>query len=99
MSKSFTYTKITSKYYLDYTDEWEEDGVEFEYEVSSKKCIEAISDILIEEYFYDFEDKKEIKSRLQDMISDNDMEETLAERYEEELKDIFREEAFDNFGG
>ena len=82
---TFTYTKITNTYYLSDTDEWEEDGIEFEYEISDSELERELKPII----------EKEYGVGAWQMIDDLDLIEEVAERYEDELKDIFEQEAME----
>ena len=53
MSKTFRYTKFTGHYYCQYSDEWEEDGVEFDYQVEDKDLVREIANLLFKDYFGD----------------------------------------------
>ena len=102
MSKTFTYTKITSQYYLDYTDEWEQDCVDFDYEVEDEDLLPKLSQILFNYYFrahkeiFDSEEKEELfKRQLEQLIEENDLIEPLADQYEDNLKDMFEQKAME----
>lgn len=102
MSKTFRYKKITGQYYLDYTDEWEEDGIEFDYEVEDNDLFPEIVDLVFEEYFGDDksicetnEHKKAFKERLKKLIDENDLIGSFADQYEDTLKDMFESEAME----
>lgn len=102
MSKTFRYTKITGHYYCQYSDEWEEDGVEFDYEVDDDQLLPEIVDLLFEDYFGDDklicdseERTKEVKERLARLIEESDLIGTFADQYEDSLKDIFQNEALE----
>lgn len=102
MSKTFRYTKFTGHYYCQYSDEWEEDGVEFDYEVEDRDLLPVIVDLVFEDYFESNElycDNeavvKTIKENLAKMISESDLIGTFADQYEDTLKDIFQDEALD----
>lgn len=106
MSKTFIYTKITNSYYSPYTDSNECDGEDFEYEVSSDKLLKAVSELLFYDYFSD--DKgvcaskeltEQVKRKLKDLVDENDLLDGFVETYENELKEYFEEEAFENYGG
>ena len=91
--KKFTYTKITGQYYLDYTDEWEEDGIEFDYDVEEDDLADAIVQLLQEDgYFEDVE-----IDDLKEFILNFDLVDKLADEYESELKEMFEKEAFDSY--
>ena len=104
MSKTFTYTKITGRYYLDYTDEWEEDGVDFEYEVDDDELLPEIVDLVFDDYFGDDkvvcdseERTKDVKKRLKRLIEESDLIDIFADQYEDTLKEIFQDEAIDAY--
>ena len=106
MSKTFRYTKITGQYYLDYTDEWEEDGVEFDYEVEDEDLLPVIVDLIFDAYFGDdklvMKDKefeKLLKQKLSTLIEENDLIGVIAEQYESTLKEIFEKEAMEFYKG
>ena len=91
--KKFTYTKITGHYYCQYSDEWEEDGVEFDYEVEDDRLLDVVVDLL---YYEQFEGKV-TKEELIEFIEKFDLLDKIADGYEEQLKDIFEKEAFDSY--
>ena len=93
MSITFTYTKITGQYYLDYTDEWEEYGVDFEYEVDSEQIAKEVAKLVNRDYFKYGDNSKAIEL----FISDCDILEEVAEMYYDELREIFREEAMESY--
>lgn len=91
--KTFTYTKITGQYYLDYTDEWEEDGIEFDYDVEEDDLADAIVQLLQEDgYFEDVE-----IDNLKEFILNFGLVDKLAYEYESELKEMFKQEALDGY--
>lgn len=91
--KTFTYTKITGQYYLDYTDEWEEDGIEFDYDVEENDLADAIVQLLQEDgYFEDVE-----IDNLKEFILNFGLVDKLADEYESELKEMFEKEALDSY--
>lgn len=96
MSKFFHYTKLTSQYYCSYSDEWEHDGVDFDYEVTDNDLLDAVCDILANEYFQ-YTDKGIAKQCLKVMISEQDMLDDFVEVNEEALHDYFMDEALDFF--
>ena len=81
----FTYTKITGHYFCKASDECEEDGIEFTYEPTREQLTSALQPIIEKEYGF----------MAWQMIDDLDLIEEVAERYEEELKDIFEQEAME----
>ena len=94
MSKKFTYTKITGHYYCQHSEEWEEDGVEFDYEVPNYELIKEIMPLVMKEYF---EGQEQVEDMVREFIVSNDLVDFFAERYEDELHEIFQDEAFDYF--
>ena len=105
MSKTFTYTKVTSEYYLPYTDDWEQDGVDFHYEVSDEDLLPKVVDLVFDEFFYskkttdDTDLRKTLRESIKNFINRTDVLGQLIEVYEEDLKEIFKNEAFDNYNG
>ena len=104
MSKTFTYTKPTGHYYCQYSDDWEEYGVDFEYKVEDKELLDEIVPMIIDEYFGEEKDFyadenlwNSIKQKMKDLIYDNDLLDGLVERYEDTLKDIFYDEAIKSY--
>lgn len=106
MSKTFRYTKITGQYYLDYTDEWEEDGIEFDYEVEDEELLSEIVDLVFEDYFADDkvvcnseEKTKAVKENLRRLFEENDLIGVISEQYESTIKEIFEKEAMEFYKG
>lgn len=102
MSKTFRYTKFTKYHYCEFSDEWEEDGVEFDYEVEDKKLLPIIVNLVFEDYFESdavYCDNKDvvkaIKENLKRFIEESDLIGVLADQYEDNLKEIFQEEAME----
>ena len=102
MSKKFTYTKTTGHYFCQYSDEWEEDGVEFDYEVEDKDLLPVLADLIYDAYFGDCKSlsldedfKDNMKKKLLLLIEENDMISFLAENYEDALKEVFYEQAME----
>lgn len=93
MSKTFTYTKITQHVYLESTDEYEEFGFEFDYEVDDEDLRHALADIISTEYFDDYNKGYD---KVHKFIYDLDLVDTLVESYKDELRDYFEDEAFDS---
>ena len=83
----FIYTKITEQYYLEDSDEWEEDGIEFEYEPSDSDIKSALKDIIIEDY----------GKRAWAMVESLEIWDILAEYFEEQLAEYFKDEAMQQF--
>ena len=82
---TFTYTKITNTYYLSDTDEWEEDGIEFTYEPTYQQLKQEVKELITRDY----------GESSWSMIDELDLVECVAQFYEEELKDIFEQEAME----
>ena len=91
----FTYTKITSSH----GDE--EYGYEFDYTVEYEDLLDAVVDIVYRQYFLDclwVANKDNIRRFISDFkrfICDTDILDALVEYYEDELKDYFKDEAFE----
>lgn len=87
---TFTYTKITGHYFCQSSDEWEEDGIEFDYEVEESEVDKEIAK-LVER---DFEIKQEnVISFLNEVYG----WESVRKYYYNELQDIFKERAFEGY--
>lgn len=104
MSKTFTYTKFTGHYYCQYSDEWEQDGIEFQYEVPTSHLLDALVDILYDQYFGDEElvsknkeFEKLLREKLKMLIEEQDMIDLLVDGHEDYLYEIFRDEALDYY--
>jgi hypothetical protein len=104
MSKTFTYTKTTGHYFCIASDEWEEDGVDFDYEVEDRHLLPKIVDLLFNDYFGDDkviceseERTKEVKERLTRLVEESDLIGTFADQYEDTLKDIFETKALEMY--
>ena len=111
MSKTFTYTRQCSpSYYSESTDEDFYDEEDFEYEVEWDDVRDALSEIMYQEYFLNvikvipgIQDDKELKKKIcneiqksiNNMISGCDLEDSLSELCEDELKDYFEQDAMD----
>ena len=102
MSKTFRYTRITSREYDCYKDRYEEYGDEFEYEVENMDLLPVIVNLVFEEYYEgnnaiceNEELVKSIKQGIKNMIGDFDLINYFADCYEETLKEIFHDEAMD----
>ena len=102
MSKTLKYTKFTKYHYCHFSDEWEEDGVDFEYKVEDRKLLPIIVNLVFEDYFESNEvycDNeavvKAIKENLTKMIDESDLIGEFADQYEETLTEMFRDEAME----
>ena len=102
MSKTFRYTKFTKYHYCEFSDEWEEDGVEFDYEVEDEHLLPEIVNLVFEDYlesnelYCDNEEiVKAIKESLKRFIEESELIGVLADQYEDTLKEIFEDEAME----
>lgn len=100
MSKKFTYTKITGHYYCQHSDDWEQDGIDFDYEVQDKDLLPEVVKLVFNDYFGDIGFKEgDIKEGLAKMIEEQDLLDQLADNYEDTLKEIFQDDAMDWYNG
>ena len=82
--KTFTYTKITSSH-------GDEDyGDEFDYTVEREDLLDAVVDIVCMTYFW-----LTIKHNVKRFINNTDILDELVDYYEDELKDYFKEKAYE----
>ena len=90
----FTYNIIVGQRYSVKRDEYDYDEREIHYEPSDKQLLTALADIVVSNIkgVKDCDYKQELEIARQ-MIEDNDLQDFLIERYKEELKDYFREDA------
>lgn len=97
MSKIFRYTKITGHYYCPHSEDWEKDGVEFDYEVEDEKLLPTVIDLLCADYADKQSEEFEsiLKVTLERMIIEKNMLGLLCDNYETQLKDIFEKEALE----
>lgn len=99
MSKTFKYSKVVNSKYSPEIDETIEETEDFEYEVEDEELLDAVADLLFDEYFSqtDLADRCDyrvmVKDGLKDIISDYDCLDKLVETHERELKDYFEAEA------
>lgn len=104
MSKTFTYTKITGRTYCGYSDEYEYDGVEFDYEVDKDQLLDEVVNLVFDDYFSKNEDISgfvgrtvSIKEGIRKFIEDYDLLDALVDDYEDWLKEIFEDEAMEYY--
>ena len=91
--KTFTYTKITGHYYCQYSDEWEEDGIEFDYDVEDDVLADAIVQLLQADGYFENVEIDDLK----EFILNFGLVDKLAYEYESELKEMFKQEALDSY--
>ena len=112
--KTFTYTKQCGpSYYSHQTDEEFYEEKEFDYTVNNDEIKDAISDIIFENHFKNIISNipelkensdlrknmfRNINKAIQNMINNCDLEDSLSEFYEDELKDYFEQDAMDSWG-
>lgn len=100
MSKKFTYTKITGHYYCQHSDDWEQDGIDFDYEVQDRDLLPEVVKLVFKDYFGEIDfNEGDIKEGLAKMIEEQDLLDQLADNYEDTLKEIFQDEAMDWYNG
>ena len=103
MSKKFIYTDVNERVYLEGTDEYEDFGEDFEYIVEDEELLKKIVNIVYRDYFSDLgiEDRPDyvaaVKRGLKDFIEDNNNLDELADDYEDELRDLFMDDAFSTY--
>lgn len=97
MKKIFKYNIPGKPFYLENSDEWDDDGgEEFEYEVDDGELEEAVVDIIYRNYFNNFDNKK-LKKSIEYFISDFDLLEKLVNEFDYELHSYFEEQAKEDF--
>ena len=103
MGKVFNYIRTGETYFDAVTDEYVEQGIDFQYEVSWADVKDALVNIIFNRFFRplpEMMDKKEniknCKGAIIKFISDTDIEETLVETMEEDLKEYFEPDAFES---
>ena len=97
--KTFTYTKITDQVYLEYSDEYEECGDDFDYDASDDEMIPLIARYLYEDYYADIPtvNFKDMYDNLVKMIKDLDLVDILADDYYDSLKWDLEDKARENY--
>ena len=80
---------------------YEDEDVEFEYEVDNSKLLPAVAELLFADYFLCVRGKEAniVFKGLKKMIDELDILEELADIYEESLEDAFEDEAIDWYRG
>lgn len=104
MNKTFTYTKIDKVVYDEERDDYEEYGVEFEYEVDNTQLLDEVVDLVFDDYFSKNDDISgyvgrtvSVKDGIKKFIKDYDLLDKLVDDYEDILKEIFEQEALDSY--
>lgn len=92
MSKTFRYEKVDGSSYDERRDKTEYYGREIEYEVDNKDLLDAVIELIIEDYF----NGKDVRQALKYLIKDIDLLDVLVECYEDSLKEVFEQEALDS---
>lgn len=102
MSKVFRYEKIGRKVNL--KDRYEEYGDEFGYKVEDNELLEEVVNVVFDDYFddgsgvrYNVDIRKLIEKGIKNFVKDFGFLDDIVDAYEDCLKEIFREEAFDNY--
>jgi hypothetical protein len=104
MEKTFTYQFTTKEYYIASSDEYECDYDEYEYTA----CGEELKDAIVDELFYCYFRESErklfnanqvciIKKALKSFTKENGNWEELANDFESELKEHFRDDAYEEY--
>lgn len=92
----FTYNIIVGQRYSVKRDEYDYDEREITFEPSDEQLLTALADILISETKVKGLNNIGYKAAMvivKMLITENDILEALAEKYKEELKDYFKEDA------
>lgn len=97
--KTFTYTKITDQVYLEYSDEYEEYGDDFDYDASADEMIPLIARYLYEDYYADIPtvNFKDMYDNLVTMIEDLDLIDKLSDDYYDRLKEDLEDKAYESY--
>ena len=90
-----TYTMPTSSGYLSSSDEYDDFGEDYDYDVSDDDLREALSELLYKTYFGTLPDNVSgaVKKAISRLILDNDLEDMLCEHFTDEIKDYFKDKA------
>ena len=97
MEKTFKYFRCTHAW----ADEV--DGYDFEYTVDESDLLDAVVELIYEDYFYNKENDycyevgfiTTVKKGIRKQIEQEDTLQDYVERYEDELKEYFEEEAME----
>lgn len=103
MGKVFNYTTTGRSFYDSLTDEFVEEGRDFQYEVSWQDVKEALVNIIFNRFFRPVptmmakkENVKKCKAAIEKFIFDTDIEEYLVDAMEEDLKEYFEADAIES---
>ena len=106
MSKTFTYFRKTGEIRRpiggSFGDEWDGDeGYDFNYTPDENDFRNALVDIATNYYFNDIleknpELKEALKSKVEQLLNENDFEDDLANFFENDLKEWFEDKAQDS---
>ena len=80
---------------------YEDEDVEFEYEVNNRELLPAVAEMLFADYFLCIQGKEAnmVLKGIKQMINELDLIDELADIYEESLKETFEDEAIDWYRG
>lgn len=101
MNKTFTYTIPVKRLYTPNLEDYEEETVDIRYEVDEEQLLDAVVDLVFEDYFMNTElvDKSNygyaVRQGLRKFIGYSDQLEQLVKDYEDRLKDYFEEDAIE----
>ena len=99
---TFTYTRTIRAYYDHVRDKYYHDECDFNYTPSDEEIITALADILIGRTNSGVLADGAYKLAMgivEQIIKDNDLKDTLAEEFADELKDWFEDEALASESG
>ena len=99
---TFTYTRKMKSYYSAQHDEYFYDEYDFEYEPERRDLVHALADILVgrENFHKGEKDAYKLATKLTERIIDDcDIVDELAEKYKDELRDWFEDEALESERG
>ena len=97
--KTFIYKKVVNKVYSPILEDYEEECENVYYDASDAELLDAVVDLVYEDYFKNTELADEcvysfiVKQALRKFIYDNDNLDKLVDDYENRLKDYFEEYA------
>ena len=102
MEKTFKYYRTTHCYSNEY--ESYDEGYDFEYTVDESELLEAVVDLIYEDYFYDKDNElcwnvdyvTTVKKGIRSQINEEDSLADYVDHYEDDLKDYFEDEAMES---